>query len=111
LQEIVARLIDVVREEDLVARFGGDEFAILAGNVTDGMDAGTLAERIAETLAQPFVIDGHKISITSSIGIMSPALRRCWSRRILRFMGPRTRAAATGSIVRISTGRCTSASG
>jgi diguanylate cyclase (GGDEF)-like protein len=69
LQEIVARLSDVVREEDLVARFGGDEFTILASNVADATDAGTLAERIAETLAQPFMIDGHKISITSSIGI------------------------------------------
>jgi diguanylate cyclase (GGDEF)-like protein len=69
LQEIVARLSDVVREEDLVARFGGDEFAILASNVADATDTGTLAERIAETLAQPFMIDGHKTSITSSIGI------------------------------------------
>ncbi len=69
LKEVVARLKNVVREEDLVARFGGDEFAVLACNVNDPTEAGTLAARIGEALAKPFIIDGHKISVTSSIGI------------------------------------------
>jgi len=69
LKELVARLKTVVREEDVVARFGGDEFAILASNVNDPMDAGTLAARIAKVLDVPFIINGHKISVTSSIGI------------------------------------------
>ncbi len=69
LKKIVARLKQVVREEDLVARFGGDEFAILASNVNDPTEAGTLAARIGDSLAEPFLIEGHKISITSSIGI------------------------------------------
>jgi diguanylate cyclase (GGDEF)-like protein len=69
LKMVVARLKEVVREEDLVARFGGDEFAILACNVNDPTEAGTLAARIGEALAEPFVIEGHKISVTSSSGI------------------------------------------
>jgi diguanylate cyclase (GGDEF)-like protein len=69
LKAVVERLQRVVREEDLLARFGGDEFAILIGNVSDPADAGTLAARIGEALAEPFVTDGHKISVTSSIGI------------------------------------------
>ena len=69
LKEIVKRLKQVVREEDLVARFGGDEFAVLATNVNDPAEAGTLAARIGEVLAEPFVIEGHNVSVTSSIGI------------------------------------------
>jgi diguanylate cyclase (GGDEF)-like protein len=69
LKEVVARLKETVREEDLVARFGGDEFAILMCNMADPTDPGTLAARIGEALADPFIINGHKITITSSVGI------------------------------------------
>ncbi len=69
LMAIVERLKAVVREDDLVARFGGDEFAVLTGNVSEPTEAGTLAARIGEVLAEPFMIDDHKISVTSSIGI------------------------------------------
>ena len=49
-----------------MARFGGDEFAILASNMKDPTEAGTLAARIAKILADPFVIDGHKLTVTSA---------------------------------------------
>ncbi len=69
LKEVVNRLRNAVRPEDLVARFGGDEFAILLLEVTDPAAAGDLAARIGKLLAAPFSIKGHKVRITSSIGI------------------------------------------
>jgi len=69
LKEVVSRLRSAVRPDDLVARFGGDEFAILVPGVTDLETAGELAARIGKLLAVPFSIKGHKVRITSSIGI------------------------------------------
>ncbi|HXG80155.1 MAG TPA: bifunctional diguanylate cyclase/phosphodiesterase, partial [Methyloceanibacter sp.] len=69
LKEVVHRLTRAVRAEDLVARFGGDEFAIFMADVTDPTQAGGLATRIGSVLAAPFNIKGHKIRVTSSIGI------------------------------------------
>ncbi len=69
LKAVVARLTNAIRAEDLVARFGGDEFAVLVMDVTDPAIAGAMAERIGELLAEPFMIGGHKLRITSSIGI------------------------------------------
>jgi len=69
LKEVVIRLKQVVRTDDVVARIGGDEFAILATKMADPTMAATLASRIHEALATPIFIDGHKLSVTSSIGI------------------------------------------
>jgi diguanylate cyclase (GGDEF)-like protein len=69
LKEVVNRLRSAVGPDDLVARFGGDEFAIFMPNVTDPAQAGELAAKIGELLAAPFNIKGHKVRITSSIGI------------------------------------------
>ncbi len=69
LKEVVSRLKSAVRPDDLVARFGGDEFAILVPEVIDLETAGELAARIGKLLAVPFSIKGHKVRITSSIGI------------------------------------------
>jgi len=69
LKEVATRLKASMRETDLVARFGGDEFAILQTNVTDPADAGALAEKIRASLAAPYRIDGNEVRITVSIGI------------------------------------------
>ncbi len=69
LVEVASRLKDNVRLTDLVARFGGDEFAILQMNTADAAASDTLAAKLNLALAQPYTIDGHKLLVTVSIGI------------------------------------------
>src|SRR5690606_36939332 len=52
-----------------LARLGGDEFTILLTALPQPEDAGRVARRILESLAHPFIIDGHEIFISASIGI------------------------------------------
>lgn len=53
----------------VVARFGGDEFAILLREVENDEDASILADRILEKLHEPFHIEGRRMFVTASIGI------------------------------------------
>ncbi len=69
LEAVAARLRDCVRPEDLVARIGGDEFAILQSSPDHPVQAEALAQRIVETLCEPFDIDGQRAIVGVSIGI------------------------------------------
>jgi len=69
LRQVVQRLRNTIRSTDLVARFGGDEFAILQADASDPIAAATLATRVGTCLAAPFEIEGHEVRITASIGI------------------------------------------
>ena len=66
---VAARLRAAVRGEDTVARFGGDEFAVLCEELAERHDAITVAERIGAALAVPFEIDGTMASMSASVGM------------------------------------------
>jgi len=55
--------------QSVVARVGGDEFAILLGSIQHENDASTVATRILERLGEPFHLEGRRMFITASIGI------------------------------------------
>ena len=63
------RLERTLRPIDTLARFGGDEFAILLSGMTDATDAVRVAQRIQEELSQPFVLYKNSAFATASIGI------------------------------------------
>jgi len=63
------RIQSCLRKSDYMFRLGGDEFTILATNLTKDIHAATVAERILKGVARPFHIFGHEVYITGSIGI------------------------------------------
>lgn len=69
LQAAAARISDNVREIDTVARFGGDEFAVLLEMIDDDGGAGTVARKLVDALALPFQVAESRLQISASIGI------------------------------------------
>ncbi|HEV7277564.1 MAG TPA: EAL domain-containing protein [Devosiaceae bacterium] len=74
LQAVAGRLRETVRDTDTVARFGGDEFAVVQLDPDQPAAARSLADRIVELLSTPFQIDEHVVSIGASVGVaIAPA--------------------------------------
>lgn len=69
LCEVAERLKNIVRAADIVARFGGDEFVIVLTNISDSYFAVNVANKIISAFSAMFVIEGHELSSTPSIGI------------------------------------------
>lgn len=69
LVAVAARLRAAVRPADIVARFGGDEFLVLADRLNDARDATQLAWRLANSLRTPFSVSGTEITVTASFGV------------------------------------------
>ncbi|RPE77073.1 bifunctional diguanylate cyclase/phosphodiesterase [Vulcaniibacterium tengchongense] len=69
LVEAGRRIVDAVRERDTVARFGGDEFAILVEDIAGAHEAEALAQRILAVLGEPCWVAGREVFPSGSIGI------------------------------------------
>src|SRR5258707_1925894 len=69
LCNVAERLRDMLRPEDFVARFGGDEFVVFQQNIKSGEDAAYLARRIVDHLSERYKIDNHLVETGASVGI------------------------------------------
>jgi diguanylate cyclase (GGDEF)-like protein/PAS domain S-box-containing protein len=69
LREVAERLTGVVRPEDTVARFGGDEFTVLCESVGGVLEAVAIADRLQRPLRQPLRLGGAELRLSASIGV------------------------------------------
>jgi diguanylate cyclase (GGDEF)-like protein/PAS domain S-box-containing protein len=69
LRTLSERLRSVVRDRDMLGRFGGDEFIVMVRDSTGGLDPVAIAERLRAEIAKPIEIDGAELFVTASIGI------------------------------------------
>ncbi len=69
LCEVAERLRGVLRREDVVARIGGDEFAILQLGCDDPSGAEDLARRLVQALVLPYFIRGYELTVGASVGV------------------------------------------
>ena len=69
LFEVAGRLAGSVRASDVVARLGGDEFVIVLPQIQSGIAAAHIVNKVQKALSRLFLLDGHELRITPSIGI------------------------------------------
>lgn len=69
LKSVAERVSDCIREADTVARMGGDEFTVILTESQNQADVLAVAQRILDSLAEPFDVAGHELFVTTSIGI------------------------------------------
>jgi diguanylate cyclase (GGDEF)-like protein len=69
LREVAARIMTCVREDDLLARYGGDEFVVLLEPLTEPHVVQAIASRVIEALSRTFSVDGLMVRLSVSIGV------------------------------------------
>ncbi|WP_285906578.1 bifunctional diguanylate cyclase/phosphodiesterase [Pseudodesulfovibrio pelocollis] len=69
LQAVAERLVAMRGTEDTVARQGGDEFLVVAANIREEREVVARAERLLRVFDEPFVVGGHEVYVSTSIGV------------------------------------------
>ncbi|WP_273926710.1 bifunctional diguanylate cyclase/phosphodiesterase [Curvibacter microcysteis] len=69
LVEFSRRLSTAIRNTDILSRQGGDEFVVLQTGLSDPAQAGQLAQKLLRLCAAPFMLHGHELNVSASIGI------------------------------------------
>jgi diguanylate cyclase (GGDEF)-like protein/PAS domain S-box-containing protein len=69
LKQCVRRIRECVRETDILARMGGDEFTLIATGIEDRERAAAIADKLLSSLAGNFIVDGHELLVTASLGV------------------------------------------
>jgi diguanylate cyclase (GGDEF)-like protein/PAS domain S-box-containing protein len=69
LKECAERLVKQLRVVDTICRMGGDEFVVVLPEIKRAADAANVAQKILETVSQPFVVEQRELQITPSVGI------------------------------------------
>jgi diguanylate cyclase (GGDEF)-like protein/PAS domain S-box-containing protein len=69
LKEVANRLAGSLRDIDTVCRLAGDEFVVLLTDIAEVGDAAVAAQRIIDSLSAPYMLKGHELSVTISMGI------------------------------------------
>ncbi|MDN3379775.1 MULTISPECIES: sensor domain-containing diguanylate cyclase [unclassified Pseudoalteromonas] len=85
LAAIAQRLLLTVRKSDTVGRLGGDEFLVLIYGIKHHKKCQQLAEKIRLACSQPFVIAGHTLNISSSIGMAIYPDKRCNDQQLIQY--------------------------
>jgi diguanylate cyclase (GGDEF)-like protein len=84
LKQVAKRIVGSVRETDSVARIGGDEFTVILESGTRLEDAGQVAAKILDAVAEPYVVGSRELRVTASIGIAIYPLDADSSQALLR---------------------------
>ncbi len=84
LLEVANRINTCLRAGDTAARLGGDEFTVLLEDIVDEQQAVEVAERIAEALRLPVIVEGREVFVSASIGIATNTPRRIGPDGVLR---------------------------
>ncbi len=63
------RMSDALREEDTIARYGGDEFLVILHNVADEKSALSVAQRLIKKIEEPVDFEGQQVLVSASIGV------------------------------------------
>jgi diguanylate cyclase (GGDEF)-like protein/PAS domain S-box-containing protein len=69
LKQVAQRFRGTLREQDVVARLSGDEFAVALFDIRQHFEATTVAQKLLQSLAEPFIIDGNDLRVGASIGV------------------------------------------